>query len=803
MNLKLKILSYNWHEPYLCLLSKIGHTFLIIEPEITEGNYRRWDQNMRPIPDNVILVSEDEAMAQLDEGSLDLIIAHNVKDLIKIRDYSIPKILVFHNKLTTEIGLGNNNINRDKYLNSIGPLLIDVNKVFISNSKRLDWEMDGDVILPGLDVDEYSGYTGESSTILRVGNLIKERDLMMGFHIGESILAGLPSITLGMNPTIDKSRMSSGFGDLLAHYRSMRMYLHTTTEKYEDGYNLSLLEAMAVGMPVITTSNKTSPIINGVNGYQSKNLDYLRERSQELLDNPFLAKSLGQKSREIVMEKFPISKFLGLWQKSIHSAIIQFLDHTKINKPIESSNLINESEKPLMPSYYKNIRKDILSIVPSDAKNILEIGCAAGMTGNELKKKSGVYVAGVELDHNAAIEAKSLLDDVIEGDIEDIDLPYKNETFDCLLFADILEHLKDPLTVLKKTSKLLKPTGTLIASIPNVQYLGVVSQLIEGNWTYQDEGILDRTHLRFFTYHEIEKLFTDAGYEIIQVHETLDPQYDSAKDTITTLNIGRLSIRDLSPEELRKFFVFQYKISAKLISDNKPKERFSKIKESKMSTTLMLGKSFEDEGKYQDAVKLYSEVGKDQDDYSEILARLGNCFMQLQDPSNAEHNYKKSLELNSDGYVAGVGLGVLELQLNKLNDSIKRFTVLSEKYPDSDKVFSGLGMAYKESRNIKKSIDSFNMALSINIENKSAMSNLLELSYNQNSFDLVEMAMKKYLKINPANTDILLGLAGILFKTNRIDDSRDILSKILEINPIHEDAKDMFNQIESQTEGVY
>jgi tetratricopeptide (TPR) repeat protein len=503
------------------------------------------------------------------------------------------------------------------------------------------------------------------------------------------------------------------------------------------------------------------------------------------------------------MEKFPISKFLGLWQKSIHSAIIQFLDHTKINKPIESSNLINGSEKPLMPSYYKNIRKDILSIVPSDAKNILEIGCAAGMTGNELKKKSGVYVAGVELDHNAAIEAKSLLDDVIEGDIEDIDLPYKNETFDCLLFADILEHLKDPLTVLKKTSKLLKPTGTLIASIPNVQYLGVVSQLIEGNWTYQDEGILDRTHLRFFTYHEIEKLFTDAGYEIIQVHETLDPQYDSAKDTITTLNIGRLSIRDLSPEELRKFFVFQYKISAKLISDNKPKERFSKIKESKMSTTLMLGKSFEDEGKYQDAVKLYSEVGKDQDDYSEILARLGNCFMQLQDPSNAEHNYKKSLELNSDGYVAGVGLGVLELQLNKLNDSIKRFTVLSEKYPDSDKVFSGLGMAYKESRNIKKSIDSFNMALSINIENKSAMSNLLELSYNQNSFDLVEMAMKKYLKINPANTDILIGLAGILFKTNRIDDSRDILSKILEINPIHEDAKDMFNQIESQTEGVY
>ena len=150
-----------------------------------------------------------------------------------------------------------------------------------------------------------------------------------------------------------------------------------------------------------------------------------------------------------------------------------------------------------------------------------------------------------------------------------------------------------------------------------------------------------------------------------------------------------------------------------------------------------------------------------------------------------------------------MGLGLLELHLNKLNDSIKRFTVLSEKYPDSDKVFSGLGMAYKKSLNIKKSIDSFNIALSINIENKSAMSNLLELSYNQNSFDQIEMAMKKYLKINPANTDILIGLAGIFFKTNRIDDSRGILSKILEISPSHVDAKEMFNQIKNQTEVAY
>ena len=80
---------------------------------------------------------------------------------------------------------------------------------------------------------------------------MKERDLMMGFTASESILSGFPSVTLGLNPNIRGSRISSGFDDLLDHYRSLRVYLHATANDYEDGYNLSLLEAMAVGMPII------------------------------------------------------------------------------------------------------------------------------------------------------------------------------------------------------------------------------------------------------------------------------------------------------------------------------------------------------------------------------------------------------------------------------------------------------------------------------------------------------------------------------------------------------------------------
>ena len=104
--MNLKILTFNWHEPYLCLLAKIGHEFLVVEPEIAFEKIRRWDTNMRHVPENVRLLSIQDAMEQLDQNAVDLVIAHNVKDLIEIRDYTLPKILVFHNRLTTEIDLG-------------------------------------------------------------------------------------------------------------------------------------------------------------------------------------------------------------------------------------------------------------------------------------------------------------------------------------------------------------------------------------------------------------------------------------------------------------------------------------------------------------------------------------------------------------------------------------------------------------------------------------------------------------------------------------------------------------------------
>ena len=124
-----------------------------------------------------------------------------------------------------------------------------------------------------------------------------------------------PLMIMGMNPNIPGSRLSRGFQDLLAHFRSSRVFINTTVEEFEDGYNLSMLEAMATGMPVVSSWNKSSPIEDGKNGYVSKDPEYLNRRIDSLLRNPEEARRLGGKARETVQEKFPLQRSLQSWRK--------------------------------------------------------------------------------------------------------------------------------------------------------------------------------------------------------------------------------------------------------------------------------------------------------------------------------------------------------------------------------------------------------------------------------------------------------------------------------------------------------
>jgi 2-polyprenyl-3-methyl-5-hydroxy-6-metoxy-1,4-benzoquinol methylase len=161
-------------------------------------------------------------------------------------------------------------------------------------------------------------------------------------------------------------------------------------------------------------------------------------------------------------------------------------------------------------------RQEMLKYVPTQASRVLEVGCGYGNFGELLKKNYEMEVWAIELNQKAAEIAKQKLDKVICDDFSQaktLDLPHKY--FDCIIFNDVLEHMIDPYSILIESKDLLTSEGIIIASIPNVRYLSnVYNFLIRQDWEYQDYGILDRTHLRFFTQKSMQKMFVELGYKI-------------------------------------------------------------------------------------------------------------------------------------------------------------------------------------------------------------------------------------------------------------------------------------------------
>ena len=157
----------------------------------------------------------------------------------------------------------------------------------------------------------------------------------------------------------------------------------------------------------------------------------------------------------------------------------------------------------------------IVSLVPP-ATRVLEFGCATGYMSEVLKNELGCTVTGVEISPEAAELAEQHTERVIVGDAEKIDYAAElaGEEFDVVLFADVLEHLKEPGDVLRRVRPFVAENGVVIASIPNIAHGSVRLALLGGEFRYRDWGLLDDTHLRFFTRASIQDLFEETGYVV-------------------------------------------------------------------------------------------------------------------------------------------------------------------------------------------------------------------------------------------------------------------------------------------------
>ncbi len=331
---QLKILTFNFHEPYMCLMAKTGF-------EMDLGLYsegllaRKWKPEFRPIPENLHEIPETEWRERLLKRYYDIVVAHNETNAWDIREAPCPKILVCHNRKTyLKTTLPKNDFSANENFEKMLKILSELfTFVFISPSKRDDYGYPGYVVLPGIDVEEYGGYEGNNPAILRVGNYMQVRNWMFDFPLQETLCKGLPNIIVGENPGVENSKPSTHFEELLSAYRLNRCLLHITRQEFEDGYNLSTLEAMACGMPVVALSNRSSPITNGINGFTSFDPAQLRKYLELLLENPVLAKEIGARGKETVQQKFPISRFVDSWQKIILKQSGKETTSIQITKP--------------------------------------------------------------------------------------------------------------------------------------------------------------------------------------------------------------------------------------------------------------------------------------------------------------------------------------------------------------------------------------------------------------------------------------------------------------------------------------
>lgn len=186
-------------------------------------------------------------------------------------------------------------------------------------------------------------------------------------------------------------------------------------------------------------------------------------------------------------------------------------------------------------AYYEGSRPELRSRVPADARIVLDVGCGRGALGAALKAdRPDVRVHGLEYVAEAAAVAAERLDEVLVTDLDVLDaLPAGWEPFDAVICGDVLEHLRDPARVLRLLRGALAPGGVIIASIPNIKHWSVLYPLlVQDRFTYEDAGLLDRTHVHFFTLGEIDTMFTACA---LQVHSVAPVVFEMPSDAATLL----------------------------------------------------------------------------------------------------------------------------------------------------------------------------------------------------------------------------------------------------------------------------
>lgn len=265
-------------------------------------------------------------------------------------------------------------------------------------------------------------------------------------------------------------------------------------------------------------------------------------------------------SRRAICEDFSLKVRKGGWKiKVCEDALFwcAMSDTETVSLPVADRIFLENKWGMHYFNFIPNYRLiEMMDKQQGDEFNVLEVGCDCGATLLEVKNCfPNVHVFGSELNDKAASIA-SCAATVCVNNIEEQNLPFK-EKMDYIIFGDVLEHLRNPLAAIQYCQTLLKENGCIIASIPNVMHISVMRDLLNGDFTYTETGLLDKTHIHLFTFNEIIRMFKQGNYEV----EKVNPVVFSMTEEEEKLIEGLLALKG----DAKRFMyeTFQYVVKAK------------------------------------------------------------------------------------------------------------------------------------------------------------------------------------------------------------------------------------------------
>lgn len=324
----MKLLVLNCHEAWIYQLGVLDAELDIVTG--LPGRYTTgWDERMRPLPANARLTTLAEANES--RARYDCVINHNITDLLDTKSIPAPKLLVLHDTLEgrmaqqgAEFHARDMRATLNTYLASVGG-----HAIAISRMKARSWGVTHALVHNSSDPEAYPPHTGELACGLRVANHISSKRVFLAWDFHQSAMAGLPMKLVGHNADIPGVAAAEDWDALKQDFARHRFYVHTADPRFEDGFNMAMLEAMAAGMPVLTNRHPTTIVEHGRSGFVCDTPDEMRRYACELLGNPERALEMGVSARELVGATHSPQRFKVEFTRAIAEAKKKWLRRSR------------------------------------------------------------------------------------------------------------------------------------------------------------------------------------------------------------------------------------------------------------------------------------------------------------------------------------------------------------------------------------------------------------------------------------------------------------------------------------------